>query len=122
MPPADRHSEPPGTGEATPPVDEERDSALLRGEVVFRLLIEAVVDYAIFLLGPDGRVLTWNLGAQRIKGYAAEEIIGRHFSEFYTPEDRAAGRPQMILARAAEEGRIRGRGVARAQGRVALLG
>ena len=110
MPPADRHSDTLGPGEAAPPVGQERDSALLRGEVVFRLLIEAVVDYAIFLLGPDGRVLTWNLGAQRIKGYAAEEIIGRHFSEFYTPEDRLAGRPQMILAGAAEEGRFEDEG------------
>ena len=87
------------------PRSELADASLLRGEVAFRLLVEAVVDYAIFLLGPDGRVLTWNLGAQRIKGYAADEIVGQHFSRFYTPEDREAGRPQFLLQRASEYGR-----------------
>jgi PAS domain S-box-containing protein len=82
----------------------------LRGEVAFRLLIEAVEDYAIFLLGPDGRVLTWNLGAQRIKGYTADEIIGHHFSRFYTPEDLEAGRPATLLGWAAEYGRYEDEG------------
>lgn len=93
-----------------PPPGEPGHGRLLRGEVAFRLLVEAVVDYAIFLLGPDGRVLTWNLGAQRIKGYAADEIIGEHFSRFYTPEDRAAGRPMFLLGRAAEYGRFEDEG------------
>jgi PAS domain S-box-containing protein len=84
--------------------------SLVRGEVAFRLLVEAVVDYAIFLLGPDGRVLTWNLGAQRIKGYAADEIIGQHFSRFYTDEDREAGRPRFLLGQAAEYGRFEDEG------------
>jgi len=111
VPPDERRTvTPPSPGEATAPADEQRDSVLMRGEVAFRLLVEAVADYAIFLLGPDGRVLTWNLGAQRIKGYSAEEIIGRHFSEFYTPEDRTAGRPLMLLARASEEGRFEDEG------------
>lgn len=70
----------------------------------FRLLVEAVLDYAIFLLGPDGRVLTWNLGAQRIKGYSAAEIIGQHYSVFYTPEDRANGRPKRVLDGAERDG------------------
>ncbi|HJP71208.1 MAG TPA: PAS domain-containing sensor histidine kinase [Candidatus Limnocylindria bacterium] len=83
---------------------------LLRGEVAFRLLVDAVEDYAIFLLGPDGRVLTWNLGAQRIKGYQAREIIGQHFSVFYTPEEREAGRPMRLLAWAAEHGRFEDEG------------
>jgi PAS domain S-box-containing protein len=82
----------------------------VRGEVAFRLLVEAVQDYAIFLLGPDGRILTWNLGAQRIKGYAADEIIGQHFSRFYTPEDRDAGRPAALLGWAAEYGRYEDEG------------
>ena len=86
------------------------DPPFLRGEVAFRLLVEAVQDYAIFLLGPDGRVLTWNLGAQRIKGYAAEEIVGQHFSRFYTPEDRTDGRPLRLLGLAAKHGRIEDEG------------
>jgi PAS domain S-box-containing protein len=86
------------------------DVPLLRGEVAFRLLVDAVQDYAIFLLGPDGRVLTWNLGAQRIKGYSAEEIIGQHFSVFYTAEEREAGRPATLLGWAAERGRFEDEG------------
>ena len=95
------------------PVEQEPDTtpassiaAQPPGEEVFRLLIEAVQDYAIFLLGPDGRVRTWNPGAERAKGYAASEIIGQHFSVFYTPEEREAGRPQWLLGRAAAEGRV----------------
>ena len=84
---------------------------LLRGEVAFRLLVESVMDYAIFLIGPDGRILTWNLGAQRIKGYTADEIVGQHFSVFYTSEDREAGRPTMLLGLAAENGRVEDEGV-----------
>ncbi len=71
----------------------------------FRLLVESVTDYAIFLLDPSGRVTSWNPGAERIKGYAAAEIVGRHFSLFYPPEDRAAGKPQAVLEQAAREGR-----------------
>lgn len=82
----------------------------VRGEVAFRLLVEAVQDYAIFLLAPDGRILTWNLGAQRIKGYTADEIIGQHFSRFYTPEEQEAGRPATLLGWAAEYGRYEDEG------------
>jgi PAS domain S-box-containing protein len=82
----------------------------VRGEVAFRLLVEAVEDYAIFLLAPDGRILTWNLGAQRIKGYTADEIIGQHFSRFYTPEEQEAGRPATLLGWAAEYGRFEDEG------------
>ncbi|HLZ14051.1 MAG TPA: diguanylate cyclase [Candidatus Acidoferrum sp.] len=72
----------------------------------FLLLVDSIRDYAIFHLDPEGRVATWNLGARRIKGYLKEEIIGKHFSVFYTPEDIAAGRPETALATAAREGRF----------------
>jgi PAS domain S-box-containing protein len=75
------------------------------GEQAFALLVEAVLDYAIYMLGTDGRVLTWNLGAERLKGYAPDEIIGRNFAAFYAPEDVAAGRPRQVLAAAARDGR-----------------
>jgi PAS domain S-box-containing protein len=77
---------------------------------LFRLLVDAVKDYAIFLLDPDGLVVSWNAGAERIKGYTAEEILGQHFSRFYEPDDVAAGLPARMLARAAAEGRIQSRG------------
>jgi PAS domain S-box-containing protein len=76
----------------------------------FRLLVEAVRDYAIFLLDPTGRVVSWNAGAERIKGYTAEEILGQEFTRFYEPDDIAAGLPARMLARAAREGRFQGRG------------
>jgi PAS domain S-box-containing protein len=71
----------------------------------FRLLVETVSDYAIYLLDTAGRVISWNAGAERIKGYVAGEILGRHFSVFYTPEDREAGRPEQMLEHAARDGR-----------------
>jgi PAS domain S-box-containing protein len=70
------------------------------------LLIQGVVDYAIYMLDPKGLVVSWNPGAQRIKGYTSEEIIGEHFSRFYTDEERAAGIPEQALRRAAETGRF----------------
>src|SRR5271165_4324980 len=76
----------------------------------YELLIQAVVDYGIYMLDPDGRVVSWNPGAQRIKGYAAEEIIGEHFSRFYTEEDRAAGVPEQALRIAAADGRFAAEG------------
>ncbi|GLQ89967.1 hybrid sensor histidine kinase/response regulator [Dyella flagellata] len=74
----------------------------------YELLVQSVVDYAIYLLDPDGRIVSWNAGAQRIKGYTSEEVIGKHFSMFYTPEDQAAGTPQHNLDTAATEGRFNG--------------
>lgn len=71
----------------------------------FALLVESVVDYAIFLLDTQGNITTWNRGAKRIKGYAADEIIGKHFSIFYPPEDIARNHPQEELAIALQEGR-----------------
>lgn len=72
----------------------------------FKLLVDSVVDYAIFMLDPQGRVATWNPGAQRIKGWRADEIVGRPFETFYSPEAVAAGWPQEELRRAARDGRF----------------
>ncbi len=72
----------------------------------FRLLVESIEDYAIFLLDPQGNVSSWNPGAERIKGYRAEEIIGRHFSVFYPSEDVDRGKPQSELQVAARDGRF----------------
>ena len=76
----------------------------------FRLLVASVTDYAIYLLDPGGRVVSWNAGAERIKGYRADEIVGRNFSLFYPLEDRGAGKPQQALAQAAREGRVEAEG------------
>ncbi len=76
----------------------------------YRLLIDAVVDYAIFMLDPAGIVTSWNPGAERCKGYTAAEIIGSHFSCFYTEEDRRAGLPARALETAAREGRLESEG------------
>jgi PAS domain S-box-containing protein len=73
---------------------------------VFRVLVEGIRDYAIFVLDPEGRVITWNPGAQRIKGYSKEEIIGQHFSKFYPPEAVQSGWPARELALAEKEGRF----------------
>jgi PAS domain S-box-containing protein len=82
----------------------------LSAERRFELLLDAVTDYAIYLLDADGVVSSWNTGAQRFKGYTADEIIGQHFSRFYTEEDRAAGLPARALRIAAEEGRFEAEG------------
>ncbi|WP_345243932.1 PAS domain S-box protein [Nibrella saemangeumensis] len=71
----------------------ETEDALKQSEERYRLMVEAVRDYAIFMLDPQGHIVSWNEGAKRLKGYLAEEIIGKHFSAFYTPEDLAAGKP-----------------------------
>ncbi|MBB4083709.1 PAS domain S-box-containing protein [Brevundimonas lenta] len=80
--------------------------ALHASQEQFRLLVQGVTDYAIYMLDMDGHVASWNQGARRIKGYAPREILGRHFSEFYTEEDRAAGLPGQALATALAEGRF----------------
>ena len=79
-------------------------------ETRLRLLISAVTDYAIYMLDPTGRIATWNPGAERFKGYTADEIIGEHFSRFYTEEDRANGFPSRALRIAAREGRFEAEG------------
>ena len=73
---------------------------------LFQLMAESVRDYAIFLLDTQGNIQSWNPGAQRIKQYAAEEIIGKHFSVFYTPQDIARDWPATELQRATTEGRF----------------
>ncbi|MFJ4344362.1 nitrogen regulation protein NR(II) [Pseudomonas sp. NPDC089401] len=70
----------------------------------YEQLVQSVVDYAIYMLDPSGRVVSWNAGAERIKGYRAEEVIGHHFSLFFTPEDCADGRPGRLLHQALEQG------------------
>jgi PAS domain S-box-containing protein len=85
----------------------ERDEAervLRASEEMFRLLVNEVRDYAIFFLDPEGHVMTWNAGAERIKGYRADEIIGHSFVRFYLPQDVVAGVPSRLLRRAAEQG------------------
>jgi PAS domain S-box-containing protein len=86
----------------------EMDAALRESEQRFRLLVQSVHDYAIYMLDPEGVVTNWNTGAEAIKGYKAGEIVGRNFSLFYTGEDRAAGKPQQALATAIREGRFEG--------------
>jgi PAS domain S-box-containing protein len=88
----------------------EYESTLRETERRFRLLVEAVQDYAIFTLDADGRVNSWNVGARRLKGYEACEIIGQHFSRFYPAEDIQAGKPRRELAIAASEGRVEDEG------------
>jgi PAS domain S-box-containing protein len=80
----------------------ERD--YFESERNFRLLVKAVTDYALYMLSPQGIVANWNAGGERIKGYSSEEIIGQHFSHFYTPADRAAGKPARALKIAEETG------------------
>ncbi|MHC8286556.1 hybrid sensor histidine kinase/response regulator [Pseudomonas sp. XS1P51] len=86
------------------------EETLKQSEQQFRLLVQSVTDYAIYMLAPDGRLTNWNPGAQRIKGYLPEEVIGQHFSLFYTPEDREAGEPQRTLDIAVREGRFENKG------------
>jgi PAS domain S-box-containing protein len=76
----------------------------------FQLLVQGVKEYAVFMLDPEGRIATWNSGAERIKGYCAEEIIGEHFSRFYTEEDKREDLPMRSLQRAAAEDRFEGEG------------
>lgn len=82
------------------------EEALRGSEERFRLLVQGVTDYAIYMLSPAGVVTNWNSGAERIKGYTHDEIVGQHFSCFYTPEDRTAGSPARTLAAAASVGRF----------------
>jgi PAS domain S-box-containing protein len=76
----------------------------------FRLLVEQLSDYAVYLMDAEGRIASWNAGAQRIKGYESAEVLGRHYAMFYAAEERAAGRPQEYLRRAEREGRVQAEG------------
>src|SRR6516162_4471732 len=82
---------------------QQRD--LFENERSFRLLVEGVADYALYMLDPTGIITSWNIGGERIKGYAPGEIVGQHFSRFYTETDRANGRPARALRIAREQGR-----------------
>ncbi|MDE2488971.1 MAG: PAS domain S-box protein [Alphaproteobacteria bacterium] len=86
------------------------EKALIESERQFRLLVSGVVDYALFMLDPNGIVTNWNAGAQHIKGYKAEEIVGQHFSRFYTEVERAAGVPMRALQTATDTGRYEAEG------------
>ncbi|MEU4724682.1 PAS domain S-box protein [Nonomuraea dietziae] len=86
------------------------EQALRESEERFRLLVQSVVDYAIFMLDTEGHIVSWNAGAQRIKGYRADEIVGSHFSVFYPPEDVASGKPDRELEIAVVEGRLEDEG------------
>ena len=73
------------------------DEALRESEEQYRTLLSEIQDYAIFMLDPQGKIVTWNAGAERIKGYTADEIIGHNFSCFFSPEDISRGRPEEVL-------------------------
>ena len=101
-----------GFAKITRDMTEQRDAqhALIEAERRFRILVQGVTDYAIYMLDPDGKVTNWNAGAERIKGYSPDEIIGQHFSRFYTPEDFEAGVPKRALETARETGRYEAEG------------
>ena len=101
-----------GFGKVTRDVTGRRaaEEALRESEERFRLLVQGVLEYGIFMLDPDGRVVSWNDGAERIKGYREEEILGQHCSVFYPPEDVAAGMPTKALERAVRDGRVESEG------------
>jgi PAS domain S-box-containing protein len=101
-----------GFAKVTRDLTERRETleALRRSEEQFRLLVQGVTDYAIYLLSPAGIITNWNAGAQRIKGYLPDEIVGKHFSQFYTDEDRRKGMPQKALDTAIREGRFESEG------------
>ena len=92
-----------------PSTDGDAPSPLI-GDQRFQLLVNAIKDYAIYLLDEQGRVSSWNTGAQRLKGYTADEIIGQHFSRFYTPEDIDSGLPERALATARTRGKFEAQG------------
>jgi PAS domain S-box-containing protein len=102
-----------GFGKVTRDITDRRRAAesLRQSEERFRLLVESVKDYAIFMLDPLGVVATWNIGAERIKGYRADEIIGQHFSRFYPEEDVRAGKCEWELEVASREGRFEDEGL-----------
>ncbi|WP_250292770.1 PAS domain-containing sensor histidine kinase [Streptomyces atroolivaceus] len=87
-----------------------RKQAAPLSETAFTLLVQGVLDYGIFMLDPQGYIISWNAGAERIKGYGAADILGQHFSVFYPPEDQSSGKPQWELETAVAEGRLEDEG------------
>jgi PAS domain S-box-containing protein len=108
----DENGTPIGFAKITRDMSERLQSqmALAESERRFRMLVEGVVDYAIYMLDPSGVITNWNPGGERLKGYTADEVVGQHFAKFYTREDRAAGRPAHVLEAAAREGRYEAEG------------
>jgi len=102
-------------------IDERGREELLRSEERFELFVRSVKDYALFMLDPEGRVVSWNEGAERIKGYPANEILGKSFTTFYPKEAVESGFPQSELEIASREGRFE-EGLEGAQGRLPFLG
>ena len=88
----------------------EAQEALRLSEQRFRLLVQGVTDYALYMLSPEGLISNWNLGAERIKGFSQDEVLNTHFRRFFTPEDQRAGVPERALATAAREGRYESEG------------
>ncbi|WNI14144.1 PAS domain-containing sensor histidine kinase [Actinacidiphila sp. ITFR-21] len=105
--PAPAHPPEAAPGEAPP---DPAHPVPMSSETAFRLLVQSVLDYGIFMLDPGGHISSWNAGAERIKGYRAEEITGKHFSVFYPPEDIAARKPYRELEIAVAEGRLEDEG------------
>src|ERR1700745_2829856 len=86
-------------------------AALSQTAEQFHILVDSVEEYAIYLLDPNGNIITWNTGAEKIKGFSTEEIIGKNFASFYTADDVAAGKPQRNLREASRRGYIRDSGL-----------
>jgi PAS domain S-box-containing protein len=101
-----------GFAKVTRDITERRDAegALRASEERFRLLVQGVTDYSIYMLSPTGEITNWNAGAERIKGYTHDEVVGTHFSRFYIPEDQAAGLPEKALETARLQGRFESEG------------
>jgi PAS domain S-box-containing protein len=108
--PLSKRAAKPPDGEAPTPIipigNSRLSDAIKHGGRFYQLMVDSVRDYAIFMLDPNGHIASWNQGAQRIKGYTADEIIGQHFSVFYPPEEIAAGKPAMELEVATRDGRF----------------
>jgi PAS domain S-box-containing protein len=109
-PPAESEAAPEGPTPITPIGNSRLADTIRHSGRIYQLMVDSVRDYAIFMLDPNGHVASWNKGAQRIKGYTADEIIGRHFSTFYPPEDIASNKPARELKVATRQGRFEDEG------------
>lgn len=106
-----READAPPSGASQALAVPSRSSPLSSAERSFALLVQSVTDCAIYMLDPEGRIVSWNLGAKRIKGYEEDEVLHTHFSRFYTPEDQQAGLPQAGLRTAVSTGRMEAEGL-----------